>query len=332
MTAAPGRGRDVEPRVARSPDEVAPGPSIVTIGVFDGVHRGHQAIIGRAVRQAEERGVRSAVITFDRHPLEVVRPGTQPRYLMSLDRRVETLLDQGVDLVLVLEFSRALSELPPDAFVATLLAGPLQAAKVIVGTNFRFGNRAAGDVVTLDELGAVHGFATEAVTLLSVRGLAISSTQVREHLAAGDVVWAREALGRPHVVEGEVVRGDGRGSRIGVPTANLAVDERMQVPGGGVYAGYAGIAGAELAAFRAVVNIGSRPTFEHGTGAVTVEAHLLDYPPRRPDGSAPDDGELYGETLSVALTHRLRDERRFDGVDELVAQIQRDIDDAGARL
>lgn len=321
----------LDPRVATSPDAVAPAASVVTIGVFDGVHRGHQTIVGRAVRQAEERAIRSAVVTFDRHPMEVIRPGTEPGYLMSRDRRIEALLDQGVELVVVLEFTRELSRLTPAAFVETLLAGPLQAVKVVVGTNFRFGHKAAGDVVALSDLGELHGFETEAVTLLPLGGEPISSTAVREHLAAGDVAWAREALGRPHVVEGTVVRGDGRGASIGVPTANVVVDARMQIPAGGVYAGYAGIAGAELAAARAVVNIGTRPTF-HDDGQVTVEAHLLDFPPRRADGSAPEGGQLYGETLSVAFTRRLRDERRFDGVDELVAQIHADIDDARAHL
>lgn len=301
-------------RVAWSLEDVKPAPSVVTIGFFDGVHRGHQTIIRRAVHDADERGVRSVAVTFDRHPMEVVRPGSQPRYLQSRDRKVTALVDQGVDLVLVLPFDLARSQQSPEDFVATVLAGPLRAVKVVVGANFRFGHRAAGDVVTLADLGSVHGYETEAVTLLHHGDTPISSTEVRDHLERGDVAWAAEALGRPFVLEGAVVRGDGRGRSIGIPTANVEVDERMQVPAGGVYAGHATVVGHE-GTHPCVVNIGTRPTF--GGETVTVEAHLLD-----------GERDLYGEHLAVAFVDRLRDEQRFDGVDALVAQIHADIDRA----
>ncbi|MBW3658927.1 MAG: bifunctional riboflavin kinase/FAD synthetase [Actinobacteria bacterium] len=305
-------------RVAWALDDVEPAPSVVTIGFFDGVHRGHQTLIRRAVREAEDRGVRSVAVTFDRHPAEVVRPGSQPRYLQHRDRKVATLVDQGVDLVLVLAFDLERSQQPPQEFISTVIAGPLQARKVIVGTNFRFGHKAAGDVVMLADQGSALGYETEAMSLLHLGDTPISSTEVRSHLEAGDVAWAAEALGRPFVVEGAVVRGDGRGRSIGIPTANVQVDERLQVPAGGVYAATASVLGAPTD-HPAVVNIGTRPTF--GGETVTVEAHLLD-----------TDLDLYGTRLVLSFVDRIRDERRFDGPDELVAQIRRDIDTARSRL
>lgn len=305
--------------VARSLDEVSAAPSVVTVGFFDGVHRGHQTIIRRAVHAAEERGLRSVAVTFDRHPSEVVRPGSQPAYLQPLGRKIETLIEQHVDLVLVLPFTHELSQQDPAAFVDHVLAGPLQAKKVVVGTNFRFGHRAAGDVVTLAELGERLGYTAEAVSLLHLDDIPISSSEIRDHLDRGEVAWATEALGRPHLVEGAVVRGDGRGRTIGVPTANVEVDERLQVPARGVYAATLEVTTppdtklAEPAS--AVVNIGVRPTF--GGQHTTVEAHVLD-----------TDMDLYGDHVAVRFIERIRDERRFDGIDELVAQIHRDIDEA----
>jgi riboflavin kinase/FMN adenylyltransferase len=302
--------------VARSLDEVEVAPSVVTIGYFDGVHRGHQTIIGRAVRHADELGVRSAAVTFDRHPMEVVRPDVAPPLLQSLDDRVRSLLDQRVDLVLVLPFTRAFSELSPPDFVEHVLVERLRAVKVVVGTNFRFGHRAGGDVVALSDLGDQLGFATEAVTLLTLDGEPISSTQVREHLAAGDLAWVNRALGRDFTLVGEVVAGDGRGRTIGVPTANLAVGARAAVPANGVYAGMASLGDRT---WPCVVNVGTRPTFD-GAGR-SVEAHLLDA-----------DVDLYGHELTIAFRSRLRDERRFDGPEALVAQIRADIAEARTHL
>lgn len=305
-------------------DDITPGPSVVTIGFFDGVHRGHQAIIDRASRHARERDLRRVVVTFDRHPTEVVRPDATPRYLQTLDRRVEHLAGRDVDLVLVLPFTQELSELPPEAFVETVLAGALQARHVVVGANFRFGRRAAGDVSTLTELGARHGFTAEAAPLVDLDGPPVSSTAIREAVGRGDVAWARRALGHPFILEGRVVRGDGRGRSIGVPTANVELDERMQLPAPGVYAGRAAVVGegdgqGESDSGPCVVNVGTRPTFDGTT--VTCEAHLLDA-----------EVDLYDRHLAVAFEARLRDERRFDGPDELVAQIHRDIEAARAQL
>ena len=303
--------------VARGLDEVATTPSAVTIGVFDGVHRGHRTIIGRAVRAGRERGLRSVAVTFDPHPMAVVRPDAMPPLLQPVDERVSLLAETGVDLVLVLPFTKELSQLEPDAFVERVLAGSLAAGKVVVGTNFRFGHLAAGDVVTLADLGSAHGYDAEAVSLLELDGHPISSTQVRQHLEAGDVEWATEALGRPWSYTGEVVRGDGRGRTIGVPTANVVAPEGVLRPGTGVYAVHVE-SGDE--AWDAVVNVGTRPTFDGTT--TTVEAHLLG------TDNDPATLDLYGRRLRITFLTRLRDERRFSGPDELVAQIHADIDSA----
>jgi riboflavin kinase/FMN adenylyltransferase len=284
---------------------------VVTIGVFDGVHRGHLALLGRARRAAHADGLRSVAITFDRHPSEVVRPGSQPKYLQPLERKVTALLDTGVDLVYVLTFDQSFSRQSPEQFIEHTLTDPLDARRVVVGSNFRFGHRARGDVAMLDEVGARHGFTAEALALLDLDGVAISSTQIREHLARGEVGWAGRALGRPYEVEGAVVKGDGRGRSIGFATANVEVDHRLQIPAAGVYAGHAGVVG-EDARWPMVANVGHRPTF--GGDALTLEVHLLDV-----------DRDLYGDHLAVAFGHRLRDEQRFDGVDALVAQIDRDV-------
>ncbi len=301
-----------EPRQAvpcvRGTEQVDPTPSVVTIGNFDGVHRGHQVLLRRTVDGATARGLRSVAVTFDPHPVALLRPELAPPLLQTLDERCRQLRAAGADLVLVLPFTRELAALTPAAFVERVLAGPLQARRVVVGTNFRFGNRAAGDVVTLVQEGEEHGFEVEAVTLLELGGVPISSSAVREHLQAGDVGWARLALGRAPRIAGTVVRGDARGRAIGFPTANLDVPDGLVLPADGVYAGHVELAGVR---HPAVVNVGVRPTFDGQRR--TVEAHLLDL-----------DLDLYGRQLALDLEHRIRGERRFDGVEALVAQITAD--------
>lgn len=309
--------------VVHGVDRVRPGPSAVTIGVFDGVHRGHQHTIRRAAERARRGGYRTVAVTFDPHPAAVVGAGAPPA-LQTLDQRTDALGAAGADLVVVLGFTRALSQLSPSAFVERVLAGPLGTRAVVVGANFRFGHRAAGDVDGLRRLGEEHGFEVESVGLdeISVAGEEVSSSAIRAAVRGGDVAWARAALGRPFEVVGRVVRGDGRGRSIGVPTANLAVVDGLVEPGTGVYAGTARLVAADRGGgerLGAVVNVGTRPTFDGTT--TTVEAHLLDV-----------DLDLYDRDLAVALHERLRDERRFDGVDELVAQIRRDIDTARVAL
>ncbi len=299
-------------------EEVAPAPSVVTIGNFDGVHRGHRVLLRRAVDGATQDDLRSVAITFEPHPAAVLRPGTQPQRLQPLDERIEGLRATGVDLVVVLPFTEQLAALPAEAFVRSVLVDGLGASRVVVGTNFRFGHRATGDVVTLVTVGEEAGFTTEAVTLLELEGVAISSTSIRAHLQEGDVVWAAAALGRPHRLTGTVVRGDGRGRTIGVPTANLEVPQDLVVPGNGVYAGHLHVGTERLPA---VTNVGVRPTFAGQGARRSVEVHVLDA-----------DRDLYGAHVTVTFVERIRDEQRFDGVDQLVARIRTDIETARARL
>ena len=298
-------------RVVRDLDDVDAAPSVVSIGFFDGVHRGHQTIIQRAVRAAEKAGVRSVVVTFDRHPMEVVNPGTQPKLLMTLRRRAQTLAEQGVDLVVVLTFDDTLRHLPPAEFVDHVLVEPLHAERVVVGTNFRFGHRAKGNVATLADLGSSRGFTAEGVTLLELDGTVISSTGIRAAMDAGDVQAAAHQLGRSPLVDGVVVRGDARGADLGFPTANLQISKRVAVPAVGIYAGMFSTAG--MPPRPCAISVGFNPTF--GGQELRVEAYILDF-----------DGDLYGREAALEFRHRLRDERKFDVVDDLVAQIGADVE------
>lgn len=300
-----------EGRIVRGLDQVAPAPSVVSIGFFDGVHRGHQTIIRRAVRAAEKAGTRSVVVTFDRHPMEVVNPGTQPKLLMTLKRRARALAEQGVDLVVVLPFDDGLRHLPPAEFVDHVLVDPLRAQRVVVGSNFRFGHRATGDVQALGDLGMSRGFAVEGVTLLEMDAVVISSTEIRAAIDNGDVELAAAMLGRPPTVDGVVVRGDQRGAGLGFPTANLQVDERVAVPARGIYAGMFSATGEP--ARPCAISVGVNPTF--GGQELRVEAYVLDF-----------SGDLYGREAAVAFHHRLRDEQKFDSVEALVAQIDADVE------
>jgi riboflavin kinase/FMN adenylyltransferase len=301
------------------------GPTVVTVGMFDGVHRGHQALLDQVAAEAAARGVPAAAVTFDRHPLAVLRPGSEPPLLTTLDRKVELLGEAGMGIVLVLEFTRELSEVTAEVFAAELLFDRLAAQAVVVGENFRFGHKAAGDPALLAELGRPRGIEVVAVGLHAHGDQVVSSTRVRSELAAGDVAAAAASLGRPYAVEGEVVEGDRRGRPLlGVPTANLAVPAGIALPGDGVYAGYLtdarpegsgephdGPAGSGAGPSPAAVSVGTNPQF--GTDR-RVEAHVLDF-----------DGDLYGHRVSVDFHHHLRDQATFPGVDELAAQIRADI-------
>ncbi|MFS2293953.1 MAG: bifunctional riboflavin kinase/FAD synthetase [Actinomadura sp.] len=291
------------------------GRSVVTIGVFDGVHRGHQRIVGTAVEEARRRGLRSVVITFDPHPDEVVRPGTHPPLLTGTRRRIELLEGLGADAVLVVPFTRELSRMAPDEFVQSVLVDRLHAAHVIVGEDFRFGHKAKGDVALLRELGEKYDFTAEGLPLVADGGT-ISSTYIRERLEAGDVEAAARALGRPHRVEGVVVRGHQRGRALGFPTANLETPPHTAIPADGVYGGRLICDSDRYPDFRwpAAISIGTNPTFE-GVER-TVEAYALDR----------DDLDLYGEHMAVDFTVRIRDTLKFDSVDALVEQMHRDVD------
>lgn len=288
--------------------------AVVTIGNFDGVHRGHLALIERSRREADRRGVPMVALTFDPHPAAVLRPDHVPAVLQSIEERVATLRSHGCDRVEVLTFDADLAALTAEAFVTELLVARLGAVAVVVGENFRFGAGAQGDVALLRSLGAQHGFAVDAVGLIDAGDGPVSSSALRALLAAGDLEAVVRGLGRPFTLSGEVVHGEGRGRTIGVPTANVAVPPGRALPADGVYACWATPEGEGRAP--AVVNVGWRPTFD-GTSR-TVEAHLL------VDG-APD---LYGRSLALAFVARIRGEERFDGVESLRARIAHDIEEA----
>jgi riboflavin kinase/FMN adenylyltransferase len=288
--------------------------SVVTVGMFDGVHRGHRALLDRVVAEAAERGVPAAAVTFDRHPLAVLRPGSEPPLLTTLDRKVELLGEAGMEVVLVLEFTRELSEVTAEAFAAEVLFDRLAARAVVVGENFRFGHKAAGDPALLADLGGPRGIEVVAVPLHAEAGQVVSSTRVRAELAAGDVEAAAASLGRHYGVEGEVVVGDRRGGPLlGIPTANLAPTPGIALPADGVYAGHLTDQNDQVPR-PAAISVGTNPQF--GTER-RVEAHVLDF-----------DGDLYGHRVAVDFTHHLRDQATFAGVDELAAQIRADVDQA----
>ena len=289
---------------------LAVGRSSVTVGFFDGVHRGHQAVFRRTVELGRVRGLTGVAITFDRHPREVLTPGQAPPLLTSLERKAELIADMGIDHLVVLEFDEDFSRWPPEQFVRRVLVDGLRAEHAVVGTNFTFGHMAAGNLTLLADLGARYGFTVEGVALLKVGGAPVSSSSIRQSLLEGDLAWPTEALGRRFLIDGRVTHGAGRGAAMGFPTANLEVPPRMLIPGEGVYAGTALIpAGKHVAA----INVGTNPTF--GAEPPHVEAFLLDF-----------DGDIRGEAMSVEFWSRLRDEFRFDSPEDLVRQMQEDVD------
>jgi riboflavin kinase / FMN adenylyltransferase len=275
--------------------EVEPGsgPRDVAIGTFDGVHLGHREVI---------RGA-DTVLTFDPHPLSVIRPEATPKLISTFPVKRDLISGLGVKELVVIPFDRGFSEQSPESFVADVLIGRLGARSVSVGENFRFGQGAQG---TADFLRSHDEFETRVVPLVEVAGETVSSSHIRGLVAAGDVGQAAEFLGEPFLFEGEVVTGDRRGRELGMPTANLVPDEAYVCPGHGVYAAFAN-------GYPTAVNVGVRPTFDTGRGLL-VEAHLIGF-----------DGDLYGQPLRIAFLERLRGEKRFESVDSLVEQMQRDV-------
>ena len=288
------------------------GRSVVTVGVFDGVHRGHQQLIATAVAAGRGRGLPTVLVTFDPHPAEVVRPGSHPARLTGLRRRADLVAELGVDAFLVLPFTTELSRRTPAEFAHEVLVERLHAAAVLVGRNFTFGHRAAGDVAALAEFGRRFGFAVEGVELATDGAgdhVTFSSTYVRACIDAGDVEAAAAALGRPHRVEGVVVHGYRRGQSLGFPTANVASPPHTALPADGVYAGRFVLGERRLPA---AVSVGSNPTF---SGTVrTVEAYVLDV-----------DEDFYGHEVGVDFVARLRGQERYADLDALVAAIRGDV-------
>jgi riboflavin kinase/FMN adenylyltransferase len=305
----------------QGPDEIPAdwGSCVATVGVFDGVHRGHQRIVARAGEAAARMDLPVVVVTFDPHPDEVVRPGSHPPFLCTTRRRCELLAGLGVSAVCVIPFSYEFSQLGPDEFVRAVLVDRLHAAHVVVGENFRFGHRAAGDVALLGELGDKYDFSAEGVPLLTDGGVTISSTAIRELLAEGDVAGAARDLGRPHRVEGVVVRGHQRGRALGFPTANLEMLPHTAIPADGVYSGWLiglDTDGGEQERWPAAISVGTNPTFDGQER--TVEAYALDR----------DDLDLYGLHMAADFVTRIRGQARFDSVADLVSQMHQDVDAA----
>ncbi len=283
---------------------------MVTVGVFDGVHRGHRQLIQRAVLRGSERGLPVVVVTFDPHPTELVRPGTHPARLSTLDRRAELVAECGADVFCVIPFTQQLSRMAPDEFAHEILVDRLHAAVVVVGSNFTFGYKASGDVAELGRLGARFGFTSEALELISDHEVTFSSTYIRSCIDAGEVGAAAAALGRWHRVDGVVVHGHKRGRDLGFPTANVACPPYTAIPADGVYAGWFRIGDRRLAS---AISVGSNPTF---SGRVrTVEAYVLDV-----------DDDFYGHEVGVEFVQRLRGQETYDGLEPLIAQMRLDVE------
>jgi len=287
------------------------GPCVVAIGVFDGVHLGHQALVRDAVAVADSKHVRSIVLTFDRDPDQVVSPATAMPQLLDLDDKLSLLAQQGADVVLVVPFTERLAATAPLVFLDEVLLETMTPVVVAVGRDFRFGHRAEGDVEVLERYGAANGFAVIAHPLVSDEGGPVTSTRIRALVAEGDVAGAAVLLGRPHRVRGFVVHGRAEGAALGAPTANLVTTSFTALPAPGVYAGVVDLDGT---ACPAAISVGVPPSFPDATAE--LEANLIGF-----------SGDLYGRTLTVGFLERLRAQRRFDDPAELSDAIRADIED-----
>jgi riboflavin kinase/FMN adenylyltransferase len=290
-------------------------PSAVALGLFDGIHLAHRAILATAVARAEAARLEALACTFDPHPVEILLPGLPPTPISTLDERLELMAQTGVDATVVIRFTPELAAIEPEAFVKDVLLGRLKAREVVVGYNHTFGRGARGDARLLQLLAQALGFHAHVVAPLMIEGVPVSSSEIRAALRAGEVERANRYLGRPYAAGGEVVPGAGRGRRLGFPTANIRPDRPLLVPSG-VYAGRVQLDGD---GHPAVINIGVRPTF--GEESLVIEAHLLDF-----------SGALYGRRLRLAFISRLREERKFPGPEALREQIGLDIAAARSRL
>jgi len=303
-------------QVITDDDRKAPQrPSVITIGAYDGVHRGHQAVIAQVRELANSMGCQSVVVTFDRHPASVVRPESAPKLLTDMEQKLELLAATGVDATRVVTFDENKARMTADEFAREILIGGLQTKVIVVGEDFHFGHRRQGNVSTLRDMGEHLGFRVEPVKLIPrADGVAepVSSTSIRRALAGGQVETAGQLLGRPFEIRGEVVHGDQRGRTIGFPTANIAVPQAMCLPADGVYAGR--YINEQSRTFMCAVNLGRRPTFVEHSDHSLLEAHLLDF-----------SGDLYGQRARVTFEKFLRSERKFDGLESLRTQLADDI-------
>jgi riboflavin kinase / FMN adenylyltransferase len=305
-----------DPKEIRSKQLTGGVGSVVTIGAYDGVHLGHRAVIGEVRRIADARGVKSAVVTFDRHPASVVRPASAPKLLTSLEQKLELLESTGVDITVVVPFDHERATESAESFVHEVIVGTLGARAVVVGSDFHFGKDRRGNIDLLTSMGAEEGFDVLSMALIGGSdGIKVSSTAIRTCVESGDLAGAAAMLGRPVELRGIVVDGDKRGRTLGFPTANVAVPDDTCLPADGIYAAWY---------FRpdgvrrpAAVNLGRRPMFYDNQPHSLLEAFLIDF-----------TGDLYGEKATVHFVERLRPEAKFDSLDALVAQMNHDVDNA----
>ncbi len=304
---------------------VCPWPnqdSVVTIGAFDGLHIGHRAIIDQVLSRArsESASTKSVLITFDRHPASLIRPDSAPKLLTEHQRKVELLADTGLDATAIIRFDEHQAAESPEDFVERILVCCLQARVVVIGEDFHFGRQRLGNVALLRQLGEVHGFAVEPISLIAGGSGVASSTAIRAAVAAGDIAAANDLLARPFEVAGIVRRGDERGRTIGFPTANVEVSTTFSTPAEGVYAAWyvRDLGQGRSISLPAAVNIGRRPTFYEDAPHALIEAHVIDHV----------DLDLYGETARLQFVERLRGEQKFSGIDELSRQLKHDVDHA----
>lgn len=286
-----------------------PQPRILTVGVFDGMHRAHQTLVSRVVHEAHAASGTAIVLTFSNHPLAHLAPAYKPKQLLTLKRKQEVLKNLGVDVLLMPDFSAELSGITPQTFVEDILAGCYGIDKLVVGFDFRFGAGANGDNALLQELGRKHGFEVQTLSAVQHGEWTISSTHIRQLIEEGQVHLAGEMLGRPYDLEGEVIHGYGRGATLGYPTANVQFDHTFAIPASGVYAVFVEVEGQR---YGAMMNLGVSPTFEGSM--YRPEAFLFDYP----------GADLYGKVARVYFMERLREERKFPNVDALLERIRVD--------
>ena len=300
---------------------------MVTIGAYDGLHLGHRKVIADVCSMAAESGHASALVTFDRHPAQVIRPESAPLLLTDLDQKLELLSGTGLDLVVVVHFDRERANESAEDFVEEVLVRCLNARHVVVGEDFHFGHRRAGNVELLTEMGAGAGFGVSGIRLVGTDGhparddVQVSSTAIRRALHDGRLSDANRMLGRPHEMRGTVVAGDRRGRLIGFPTANVAIPREMLMPADGIYAGHLLRGGDGPERLPSAIYLGHRPTFYDETAATLLEVHVLDF-----------EGDLYGESVGVTFEHRIRGDAAFDGVEALAAQLAVDCDRARSLL
>ncbi len=286
--------------------------SAISIGKFDGVHAGHRAVISELKKLAEQDGLAAVVVTFDRHPLALLSPDDCPNPLVSLEQKLDLLVETGVDATLVLEFNEALSSLPPEQFIEKVLVSSLRARHVLVGRDFRFGARGAGDVDLLQRLGDQYGFDVRLIDDVKPDNIRrVSSTWIRELLSTGDVHAASRLLGHIPTVRGIVVHGAARGHELGFPTANLSPESEGLIPADGIYAGWLTDAGIR---YPAAISVGNNPTFED-VPQRQVEAYVLDR-----------EIDLYDHVVDVSFVERIRGMVAFTGIDPLIAQISDDVE------